>query len=97
MINIGGYSDWVASAQHRPGRAEGDRDQGHAPEPLRATTYDNDVYNGHYQLAYDGNETGGPSAVLRDAAAALLEELGADRPAGVLELGAVLRTRRPTS
>ena len=34
MINIGGYSDWVASAQIVAGAAEGGRDQGHAAEPL---------------------------------------------------------------
>jgi len=31
------------------------------PENLSSTTYDNDVYNGKYQLAYDGNESGGPA------------------------------------
>ena len=31
------------------------------PENLSSTTYDNDVYNGKFQLAYDGNESGGPS------------------------------------
>ncbi len=67
MINIGGYSDWVASAQIVAGEPEGGRDQGNGPRTSRAQTYDNDVYNGHYQLAYDGNQTGGPDAVLRAA------------------------------
>ena len=31
------------------------------PENLSSTTYDNNVYNGKYQLAYDGNESGGPA------------------------------------
>src|SRR5207237_5201702 len=31
------------------------------PENLSSTTYDSKVYNGKYQLAYDGNESGGPA------------------------------------
>ena len=31
------------------------------PSNLSGTTYDNDVYTGKYQLAYDGNEAGGPA------------------------------------
>ena len=30
------------------------------PDNLSSTTYDNNVYNGKYELAYDGNESGGP-------------------------------------
>jgi peptide/nickel transport system substrate-binding protein len=60
MINIGGYSDWVASAQivQQNLKAIGIKV---TPSNLSSTTYDADVYNGNYQLAYDGNETGGPS------------------------------------
>jgi peptide/nickel transport system substrate-binding protein len=60
MVNIGGYSDWVASAQivAQELKAIGIKI---TPENLSSTTYDSDVYNGHYQLAYDGNEAYGPS------------------------------------
>ncbi|HXY80485.1 MAG TPA: ABC transporter substrate-binding protein [Gaiellaceae bacterium] len=60
MVNIGGYSDWVASAQivAQELKAVGIEI---TPENLSSTTYDSDVYNGHYQLAYDGNEPYGPS------------------------------------
>jgi peptide/nickel transport system substrate-binding protein len=60
MINIGGYSDWVASAEIVASelKAVGIKI---TPENLSSTTYDADVYNGRYQLAYDGNEAGGPS------------------------------------
>ncbi len=60
MINIGGYSDWVASAQlvQEQLKAVGIKV---TPENLSSQTYDNDVYNGHYQLAYDGNQTAGPT------------------------------------
>jgi peptide/nickel transport system substrate-binding protein len=60
MVNIGGYSDWVASAQivAQELKAVGIEVK---PENLSSTTYDNDVYTGKYQLAYDGNEAYGPS------------------------------------
>jgi peptide/nickel transport system substrate-binding protein len=60
MINIGGYSDWVASAQlvQEQLKAIGIKV---TPENLSSQTYDTDVYNGHYQLAYDGNQTSGPT------------------------------------
>ena len=60
MVNIGGYSDWVASAQlvQNDLKAIGIKV---TPSNLSSTTYDAKVYNGQYQLAYDGNEAGGPS------------------------------------
>ena len=60
MINIGGYSDWVASAQlvQEQLKAVGIKV---VPQNLSSQTYDNDVYNGHFQLAYDGNQTAGPT------------------------------------
>jgi peptide/nickel transport system substrate-binding protein len=60
MINIGGYSDWVASAQivAEELKAIGIKV---TPSNLSSTTYDNDVYTGKYDLAYDGNEAGGPA------------------------------------
>jgi peptide/nickel transport system substrate-binding protein len=60
MVNIGGYSDWVASAQIVAQELKAVGIQVSA-ENLSSTTYDSDVYNGRYQLAYDGNEAGGPS------------------------------------
>jgi peptide/nickel transport system substrate-binding protein len=60
MINIGGYSDWVASAQVA---AQELKQIGIkiTPENLSSQTYDADTYNGRYQLSYDGNQTAGPS------------------------------------
>jgi len=60
ILNIGGYSDWVASVQviQQQLQAVGIKI---TPENLSSTTYDADVYSGKYQLAYDGNETGGPA------------------------------------
>jgi len=60
MINIGGYSDWVASAQIV---AQELKQVGIkiTPENLSSQTYDADTYNGKYQLSYDGNQTAGPS------------------------------------
>jgi peptide/nickel transport system substrate-binding protein len=60
MLNIGGYSDWVASVQVI-------RDELKAvgikitAENLSSTTYDTDNYNGKFQLSYNGNESGGPT------------------------------------
>ena len=60
MINIGGYSDWVASASIviQNLRRSGSRSRA---SNLSSTTYDNDVYTGKFDLAYDGNEAGGPA------------------------------------
>ncbi|HZT90469.1 MAG TPA: ABC transporter substrate-binding protein [Gaiellaceae bacterium] len=59
IVNIGGYSDWVASVQVIQSElsAVGIKIQ---PENLSSTTYDADIYNGKFQLAY-GAETGGPA------------------------------------
>jgi peptide/nickel transport system substrate-binding protein len=60
MVNIGGYSDWVASAQI----VEQELAQVGikvTPSNLSSNAYDAAVYNGNYQLAYEGNESGGPS------------------------------------
>ena len=60
MINIGGYSDWVASAQivAQELKAVGIKV---TAENLSSTTYDNDNYTGKYQLSYNGNESPGPA------------------------------------
>jgi peptide/nickel transport system substrate-binding protein len=60
MINIGGYSDWVLSAQivEQELKAVGIKV---TPANLASTTYDAKVYKGQYDLAYDGNEAGGPA------------------------------------
>ena len=60
IVNIGGYSDWVASVQviQQELKAVGIEI---TPENLSSTTYDADVFNGKFQLAYDGNESGGPA------------------------------------
>jgi len=60
MINIGGYSDWVASAQivQQELKTIGIKV---TPSNLSSTTYDADVYAGKFDLAYDGNEAGGPA------------------------------------
>ena len=60
MINIGGYSDWVASAQvvQNELKAIGIKV---TSENLSSTTYDADTYAGKYQLDYNGNLSGGPA------------------------------------
>ena len=60
MINIGGYSDWVASAQivQQELKAVGIKV---TAENLSSTTYDNDNYYGKFQLSYNGNEVPGPA------------------------------------
>jgi peptide/nickel transport system substrate-binding protein len=60
MVNIGGYSDWVASASivQQNLAAVGIKVKA---SDLSSTSYDNAVYTGSYQLAYDGNEAGGPA------------------------------------
>jgi peptide/nickel transport system substrate-binding protein len=60
IINIGGYSDWVASVQviQQQLKAIGIKI---TPENLSSTTYDNNLFNGKYELAYSGNESGGPA------------------------------------
>src|SRR5437764_11471436 len=57
MINIGGYSDWVASAAivQQNLKAIGIKV---TPSNLSSTTYDNDQYNGKFDLLYDGQEAG---------------------------------------
>jgi peptide/nickel transport system substrate-binding protein len=60
IINIGGYSDWVASVQiiQKELAEVGIKI---TPENLSSTTYDADNYNGKYQLSYNGNEVPGPA------------------------------------
>lgn len=59
IINIGGYSDWVASVAviTQELAAVGIRI---TPENLAASSYFAKLYTGEYQLAY-GSETGGPT------------------------------------
>jgi peptide/nickel transport system substrate-binding protein len=60
IINIGGYSDWVASVQviQKQLAQVGIKI---TPENLSSTTYDSDNFNGKFQLSYNGNESGGPA------------------------------------
>jgi peptide/nickel transport system substrate-binding protein len=60
IINIGGYSDWVASVQviQQQLKAVGIKI---TPENLSGTTFDNDAYTGKFELMYNGNESGGPA------------------------------------
>jgi peptide/nickel transport system substrate-binding protein len=60
IINIGGYSDWVASVQVIQNQLKAVGIQLTA-ENLSSTTYDTDLFNGKFQLAYSGNESGGPA------------------------------------
>lgn len=59
VINVGGYSDWVASMQiiQTDLKAVG---IALTPENLAGTDYDTRLYTGNFQLAYDA-ETGGPT------------------------------------
>jgi len=60
MINIGGYSDWVASAQivQEDLKKIGIKV---TPQNLSQTTYNADTYAGKFQLDYNGNLSGGPA------------------------------------
>jgi peptide/nickel transport system substrate-binding protein len=60
MINIAGYTDWIASASIVQDELK--------KVGIKITTsnisggsYDDATFNGHFELAYDGNEAGGPS------------------------------------
>src|SRR5215475_15202357 len=59
-MNIGGYSDWVASVQviQQQLKAIGIKI---TPQNLSGTTYNNNAYTGKFQLMYNGNESGGPA------------------------------------
>jgi peptide/nickel transport system substrate-binding protein len=59
IINIGGNSDWVAAVQVAASELAqvGIKI---SPDNLSGTDFDNDLYTGKYQLAYN-NEVGGPS------------------------------------
>jgi peptide/nickel transport system substrate-binding protein len=61
MINIGDYSDWVASMQviQQDLKAVG---ISITPQNLSNTDYQADLFNGHYQLAYVEQYTFGPGA-----------------------------------
>jgi peptide/nickel transport system substrate-binding protein len=58
IVNIGGYSDWVASLQvvQQEFKAVG---IGLTVDNLSSTAYDTDMYTGKYQLGYN-TESGGP-------------------------------------
>jgi peptide/nickel transport system substrate-binding protein len=60
MLNISGYSDWIASAKllEEDLKAVGIKVSTSA---ISQTTYDADVYTGKYDIAYDGFESGGPA------------------------------------
>ena len=60
IINIGDYSDWVASVQviQQELKAVGIQLN---PDNLSNTDFDADLYNGKYQLAYYDQQTFGPS------------------------------------
>jgi len=60
MINIGGYSDWVASAQLVQDQLKKIGIKV-TPENLSSTTYNADNYAGKFQLSYNGNLSGGPA------------------------------------
>jgi peptide/nickel transport system substrate-binding protein len=60
MVNISGYTDWIASAQIVIQELDA---IGIKVTPVNEsqTTYNSDTYFGHYALAYDGNNAGGPA------------------------------------
>ena len=88
IVTNGGYSDWVAEhAGGRPGTRQGGyQDHG---EPRRGV----ELHHRRLERTVPAGLRRGDRrtlAVLRDASVAVLEELGADRQAGAVELGAVL-------
>jgi peptide/nickel transport system substrate-binding protein len=60
MINISGYTDWIASANivQQELKAVGIKI---TTSNISGTTYDSQTFNGKFELAYDGNEAGGPA------------------------------------
>ncbi len=60
IVNVGGYSDWVASVQviQQNLQAVGIKI---TPVNLAGTDYNNRVYKGQFQLAYDSSGSSGPS------------------------------------
>ncbi len=59
ILNNGGFSDWVNAVAVLVQDLKAVGIQA-TPKDLSATTYQNDLYTGEFQLAY-GSETGGPS------------------------------------
>jgi peptide/nickel transport system substrate-binding protein len=59
IINNGGFSDWVASVSVIESELKAVGIQV-TPDNLSNTTFDTDIYTGHYQLAYDW-DSGGPT------------------------------------
>src|SRR5207302_1590858 len=60
MINIAGYTDWIASA----GLVQDELKKigiKITTSNISGGSYDDATFNGHFELAYDGNEAGGPS------------------------------------
>jgi peptide/nickel transport system substrate-binding protein len=60
MINISGYDDWIASANVVQGELKKIGIQVTASN-ISGNAYDDATFNGKFELAYDGNEAGGPS------------------------------------
>jgi peptide/nickel transport system substrate-binding protein len=60
MINISGYTDWIASANIVQQELKNIGIKV-TTSNISGTTYDDETFNGHFELAYDGNEAGGPS------------------------------------
>jgi peptide/nickel transport system substrate-binding protein len=60
VINIGDYSDWVASMQVITQNLKAVGIQV-TPDNLTSTTFNTDLYTGKYQLAYYDQQTFGPS------------------------------------
>ena len=90
MINIAGYTDWIASASIVQDELK--------KVGIKITTsnisggsYDDATFNGHFELAYDGNEAGGPAPYYEMRQELYSQELRADRQVGLVELGALLQ------
>jgi peptide/nickel transport system substrate-binding protein len=60
MLNISGYTDWITSASIVQDELKQVGIKV-TSSIISGNTYDDDVFNGHFQLAYDGNEAGGPA------------------------------------
>ena len=87
IINNGGYSDWVAAVNVLQGNLKAVGIQ-LTPKNLAAPAYEAALYNGNYELGY-GSRDRRAYAVLRAAPVAVLRQLGADRAAGRIQLGAL--------
>ena len=96
VINVGGYSDWVASMQMIQQRAEGRRYQDHGRQPVADHDFLTGLYKGNYQLAYNF-QSGGPTPYYEFRQCAVQKNSAPIGKTAPRPTGSATATRRPTS